>query len=85
MAHARWSAETGWTRRTGLSVNPQFTTDHPRNSVQTTAATAGYVRGYWRIRSALTGKNVAPPTRTQKYLNAERELRAAVGQIAKLT
>jgi hypothetical protein len=39
VAHAPWSAQSDATRRTGLSVNPQFITYHPRNSVQTTGAT----------------------------------------------
>ena len=40
VAHALRFANTSWTRRTELSVNPQFTTYQPRNSVQTTGATA---------------------------------------------
>ena len=39
VAHAPWSAQIDATRRTGLSVNPQFITYKPRNSVQTTGAT----------------------------------------------
>jgi hypothetical protein len=44
MAHASWSAKTSRTRRTELSINPQFTTYKPPNSVQTTGATALSVR-----------------------------------------
>ena len=40
VAHALRFANTSCTRRTELSVNPQFTTYKPRNSVQTTGATA---------------------------------------------
>jgi hypothetical protein len=40
VAHALRFAQTSRTRRTKLSVNPQFTTYKPRNSVQTTGATA---------------------------------------------
>src|SRR3954451_12982600 len=41
VAHAPRFAKTSCTRRTALSVNPQFTTYKPKNSVQTTGATAG--------------------------------------------
>ncbi len=47
VAHALRSAETDWTRRTGLSVTPQFITYHPRNSVQTTGATPAFA--FWPI------------------------------------
>src|SRR3954468_21810243 len=40
VAHAPRFAKTSCTRRTALSVNPQFTTYKPKNSVQTTGATA---------------------------------------------
>jgi hypothetical protein len=40
VAHAPRFVNTSETRRTALSVNPQFTTYKPRNSVQTTGATA---------------------------------------------
>jgi hypothetical protein len=40
VAYAPRFAQTSRTRRTELSINPQFTTYQPRNSVQTTGATA---------------------------------------------
>src|SRR4051812_11528358 len=40
VAHAPRFVNTNETRRTALSVNPQFTTYKPKNSVQTTGATA---------------------------------------------
>src|SRR3954471_8208081 len=50
VAHAPRFVNTSETRRTALSVNPQFTTYKLKNSVQTTGATAPATVGKWRKR-----------------------------------
>jgi len=55
VAHAPWSAQTNATRRTGLSVNPQFITYHARNSVQTTGATPEFQQSDTAVAKSKSG------------------------------